>query len=112
MNVTSEHQEQLYEEGYVVIPEVLSVAEIASYRARLLELAAAERADGSGRVHSEGRGQHVRWLVNKGREFERLVAHPRVVPYFEHLLGPDYTLEYADLQPDLSRRRRPSLPHR
>ncbi|MCH2662390.1 phytanoyl-CoA dioxygenase family protein [bacterium] len=92
MTVSSKHQRQLDEEGYVVIPEVLSVAEIASYRARLLELAAAERADGSGRVHSEGRGQHVRWLVNKGREFERLVAHPRVVPYFEHLLGPDYTL--------------------
>ena len=44
------------------------------------------------RSHPTGRGQHVRWLVNKGREFERLVAHPRVVPYFEHLLGPDYTL--------------------
>jgi ectoine hydroxylase-related dioxygenase (phytanoyl-CoA dioxygenase family) len=92
MTVSSKHQRQLDEEGYVVIPEVLSVAEIASYRARLLELAAAERADGSGRVHSEGRGQHVRWLVNKGREFERLVAHPMVVPYFEHLQGPDYTL--------------------
>ena len=87
MTIPSKHQRQLDEEGYVVIPEVLSVAEIASYRARLLELAAAERADGSGRVHSEGRGQHVRWLVNKGREFERLVAHPMVVPYFEHLQG-------------------------
>ena len=92
MTISSKHQRQHDEDGYVVIPGVLSVAEIASYRARLLELAAAERADGSGRVHSEGRGQHVRWLVNKGREFERLVAHPRVVPYFEHLLGPDYTL--------------------
>ena len=48
MTVSSKHQRQLDEEAYVVIPEVLSVAEIASYRARLLELAAAERADGSG----------------------------------------------------------------
>ena len=34
MTVSSKHQRQLDEEGYVVIPEVLSVAEIASYRAR------------------------------------------------------------------------------
>ena len=40
MTVSSKHQRQLDEEAYVVIPEVLSVDEIASYRARLLELAA------------------------------------------------------------------------
>ena len=34
MNVTSEDQEPLYEEGYAVIPDVLSAAEITSYQAR------------------------------------------------------------------------------
>jgi hypothetical protein len=90
--ISAAEQTQLDEEGYVVIPEVLSPTEIEVYRPRLLELATAEREDGSGRVHSEGHGQHVRWLVNKGREFEQLVVHPRVVPYFEYMLGEDYTL--------------------
>ena len=46
----------------------------------------------SGRVHTSGKGQHVRWLVNKGKSYEKLVAHPKVVPYFEYMLGEDYTL--------------------
>ena len=91
-SISAAEQEQLDTEGWVVVPDVLSVAEIEVYRARLLDLAGAERADGSGRMHSDDHGQHVRWLMNKGREFEKLVAHPRVVPYFEHLLGQDYTL--------------------
>jgi len=91
-SISAAQQKQLDEEGYVVIPEVLSSSEIKAYRVRLLDLAAAERADGSARQHAEGKGQHVRWLVNKGQAFEKLVAHPKVVPYFEHLLGADYTL--------------------
>ena len=90
--ISPAQQKQLDAAGYVVIPEVLSDAEIKSYRARILALADAERADGSGREHTAGRGQHVRWLVNKGRDFEALVAHPKVVPCFEYLLGPDYIL--------------------
>ena len=50
---------------------------------RILELAEIEQQNGLGLVH---------WLVNKGKEFERLVAHPRVVPYFEYMLGSDYIL--------------------
>ena len=90
--ISPAQQKQLDAAGYVVIPDVLSAAEIESYRTQLLALAEAEREGGSGRVHTDGRGQHVRYWVNKGRDFEALVAHPKVVPYFEYLLGEDYTL--------------------
>ena len=73
-----------------IVPDVLSESEIDAYRIRLLELA--EREDGSARVHTDDHGQLVRWLVNKGEMFERLVAHPKMVPFFEYLLGDDYTL--------------------
>lgn len=92
MKIPPKHRQQLDEQGYVIIPDVLSESEIADYRAMLSRLAEQERADGSGRVHTQGRGQHVRWLVNKGEGFEKLVAHPKVVPYFEYMLGEDYTL--------------------
>ena len=92
MKISPEHRQQLDEQGYVIIPDVLSESEITHYRALLLRLAKQERGDGSSRVHTSGRGQHVRWLVNKGKPFEKLVAHPKVVPYFEYMLGEDYTL--------------------
>ena len=43
--ISPAQQKQLDAAGYVVIPEVLSDAEIKSYRARILALADAERAD-------------------------------------------------------------------
>ncbi|NKB71725.1 MAG: hypothetical protein GKR89_32015 [Candidatus Latescibacteria bacterium] len=92
MPLTPAQQRHLDDEGYIVIPEVLTPDEIAHYRTRLLELAASERADGSANLHTQDKGQLVRWLVNKGTEFERLLSHDKVVPFFEYLLGPDYIL--------------------
>lgn len=92
MGIPEAHQRQLDESGVIVIPDVLSQPEIDAYRARLLELAEKEREDGTAKIHTGGGGQHVRWLVNKGEMFERMLAHPKVDPYFEYLLGDDYTL--------------------
>jgi len=82
----------LDERGCILIPDVLSESEIHAYKARLLELAEEAKKEGSAIMHTNGKGQHVRWLVNKGEMFERLVAHPKVVPFFAYLLGADYTL--------------------
>ena len=92
MGIPEAHQRQLDETGFVIIPDVLTQPEIDAYKARLLELAELERQDGSARIHSDGDGQLVRWLVNKGEMFERMLAHPKVDPYFTYLLGDDYTL--------------------
>ncbi len=80
------------EQGYLVLENVLAPDEIAQYRRRILELAEAERADGTATQHTDDKGQLVRWLVNKGAEFERLLTHPTVTPVFEYLLGDDYIL--------------------
>ena len=92
MGITEAQKRQLDEEGCIVIPDVLSAEEIEMYRADLLRLAAAERQDGSALRHTNGYGQHVRWLANKGEIYERIVARPKVMPFFEYLLGEDYTL--------------------
>ncbi len=92
MAITQAQKKQLDEHGCIVIPNVLSKEEIAVYRTDLLRLAAQEKEEGSALRHTAGYGQHVRWLVNKGEMYERLVAHPKVMPFFEHLLGEDYTL--------------------
>ena len=92
MGISTEQQQQLDELGYTVIPDVLSETEIMVYRKRLLKLAKLEQEDKTANMHTENKGQLVRWLVNKGELFEKLVAHPKVVPYFEYMLGPDYIL--------------------
>ena len=92
MGISTEQQQQVDELGDTVIPDVLSETEIMVYRKRLLKLAKLEQEDKTANMHTENKGQLVRWLVNKGELFEKLVAHPKVVPYFEYMLGPDYIL--------------------
>ena len=77
MPIPEEQQRELDEKGCILIPDVLSQSEIEVYRARLLELAKQEQGDGSAILHTNEMGQHVRWLVNKGEMFERLIAHPK-----------------------------------
>ena len=71
MEISTEKQQQLDELGYTVIPDVLSGAEITIYRKQLLELAKLEREDKTANMHTENKGQLVRWLVNKGELFEK-----------------------------------------
>ncbi len=92
MEITEAQKKQLDEQGCIVIPDVFSEEEIVMYRADILRLAEQEKQDGSALRHTNDHGQHVRWLMNKGEIYEKLIAHPKVMPFFEHLLGADYTL--------------------
>ena len=78
-------QQQLDERGYVILPDVLSADEVGHFRQRILATAEQE----PGHVNPT---QHVRWLVNKGADFRRLLLHPAVDLWFRSLLGDDYTL--------------------
>ena len=92
MEISWTAQRQLDEVGYTIIPNVLAPDEIDVYRIQLLELSAVEQSNGLANIHTQGKGQLVRWLVNKGELFERLVVHSQITPYFEYMLGADYTL--------------------
>lgn len=92
MSITEEQKKQLDEQGCIVIPNVLSEEEVAMYRTDILRIAEQEKQNGAALRHTNDSGQHVRWLMNKGEIYEHLVAHPKVMPFFEHLLGADYTL--------------------
>jgi ectoine hydroxylase-related dioxygenase (phytanoyl-CoA dioxygenase family) len=85
---------QLDAEGYCIVPNVLSAAEVAALKSRLVEQAAGERAAGVA-FHDGGAGkpnQRVWMLVNKGRIFRDLMLHPIVGELIGHLLGPDFLL--------------------
>jgi ectoine hydroxylase-related dioxygenase (phytanoyl-CoA dioxygenase family) len=88
----AEARAQLDELGYCVVPDVLSRAEVAALKARLVEQAAGERAAGVA-FHDGGPSrpnQRVWMLLNKGRVFRDLMLHPIVEALMGHLLGPDF----------------------
>ncbi|MDE2486170.1 MAG: phytanoyl-CoA dioxygenase family protein [Alphaproteobacteria bacterium] len=88
----SQARRDLDERGYCIVPNVLSRAEIAALKDRLVEQAAGERARGVA-FHDGGPSrpnQRVWMLLNKGRVFRDLMLHPIVEALMGHLLGPDF----------------------
>jgi ectoine hydroxylase-related dioxygenase (phytanoyl-CoA dioxygenase family) len=81
---------QYHEQGYVILRDVLSSAEVDSLRAGLqpyLDL------DVHGRNNFEGeRTQRVYSLVGRGAVFERTAEHPAVLALLDALLHPGYLL--------------------
>ncbi len=102
--------------GYCLLAEALDPAQLAALRTRLEEQALAERQQGigyfdgapdqnwgafrnpDGSLRSDafnataGVNQRVWMLVNKGRAFIDLLAHPMARALVEHLLGDHYLL--------------------
>lgn len=83
--LTSEMKAELDEQGYLLLRDVLSPEEVAHYRRRILDL-------GNSEPDHVRLQQHVRWLVNKGADFRKILLHPRVDPIFRYLLGDGYIL--------------------
>ncbi len=81
---------QLADEGYVILPEVLTATELRELREALEPL---EQGRPMGRNNFEGERTHrVYSLVAKGEVFARLAEHPRVVALLDRVLLPNYLL--------------------
>jgi ectoine hydroxylase-related dioxygenase (phytanoyl-CoA dioxygenase family) len=81
---------RIREDGYVVLPELLSASELAEIRDALAPHLGRRAL---GRNNFEGHEtERVYSLVGKGAPFERLVEHPRVLAIVDALLDPGYLL--------------------
>ena len=81
---------QIREQGYAVIPELLSPTELAAIREALVPHLGRRAL---GRNNFEGfETERVYSLVGKGAVFERLVEHPRILALCDALLDPNYLL--------------------
>jgi len=82
--------EQLHEEGYVVLPEVLSPDALARVREQLDPYLQGEYP---GRNDFEGlRSERVYALLDKAPAIGELVGHPRTLGLIDQLLQPNYLL--------------------
>jgi ectoine hydroxylase-related dioxygenase (phytanoyl-CoA dioxygenase family) len=86
----------LAELGYCLIEGLLAGDRLAAIRARIVELAAAEVADGTDYVYEGGANQRVWTLLNKGDEFADLALDPTVTELMNHLLGYGFLLSNID----------------
>ena len=78
----------LEHDGYVILPDLLSEAELAEIRENVTPL-----LDKTGRNGFEGRAtQRVYSVLNKTRSCDRVVAHPRVLALLDRLFLPNYLL--------------------
>lgn len=85
---------QLDQQGYCIIPDVLTAEQVSGLRERLAQQAQGELARGvafrDGGPTSPN--QRVWNLVNKGRVFRDLMLHPVIEQLMSHLLGEDFLL--------------------
>jgi ectoine hydroxylase-related dioxygenase (phytanoyl-CoA dioxygenase family) len=84
---------QLDDEGYCVIPDVLSAEELATARQALDRAAAEDDAAGVAlRYGPNGANQRLWALLNRGEEFIHLATHPLALEIVRSGLGPDIQL--------------------
>lgn len=83
--------EDFERDGFCLIEDVLTPAEVTAIRARLVEVAAFEAAAGLNPGGAEGpRNQRVYALTHKGDEFIFLLEHPLLWAVMTHVLSPDF----------------------
>ncbi|MFQ5665460.1 MAG: phytanoyl-CoA dioxygenase family protein [Candidatus Binatia bacterium] len=86
------YRANLDEQGYCLVREALSAAEVNAVRDTVVRVAAAEIANGIDYVYENGSNQRVWVLLNKGRVFEELVQNEVALELIGHLLGPGFLL--------------------
>lgn len=79
--------QQLDELGYVLLPDVLDQATLDGLRARVELLFQREGEAAGAEFKQEPGARRLANLVNKGRIFQELIAHPAVLPLVEFVLG-------------------------
>ena len=85
--------ETLREQGWVVLPDVLSPAEVEAYRNAVMPVV---EANGRGRTDFEGRStDRVYALLGKCPEIAALAEHPRVLELGDAVMKPGYLLSSA-----------------
>src|ERR1700761_5956374 len=81
----------LDEHGYVLLEGLMSPAMLARVRARVVDQAAMEKAEGWASTY-DADSQGVINLLNKGAVFAELAECAPVLALLEHMLGPDMLL--------------------
>jgi hypothetical protein len=90
--LTDADRRQLDEDGYLVLPGLMTPALLGALRRRIDELFAEEGAGAGSEFKQEPEARLLANLVNKGDIFEDVILTPRVLECMAHILGPRFKL--------------------
>jgi ectoine hydroxylase-related dioxygenase (phytanoyl-CoA dioxygenase family) len=90
--MTSQEQEQLDRDGYVVLEACMDGDLLHGLRARILELFVEEGDRAGSEFKTEEHARRLANLVDKGEVFRRAIALPRMLEPVRHVLGGDCKL--------------------
>jgi len=90
--MTSPQQQQLDDQGYVVLPGCMPAAMLHELRGRILELFAEEGENAGQEFLKEEHAHRLANLVDKGEVFRRAIVLPEVLECVRHVLGPELKL--------------------
>lgn len=76
--------------GYILLPNLLSVAEAQQARDRVLHIAHQQRQAGT--LNQQGAKERIYGLIYQGEIFENMVQHPQVLSVIEAILGSEIIL--------------------
>src|SRR5690242_7992546 len=91
-------RKQLDEQGYLVLPGLMSQELLATLRKRIDELFAEEGERAGAEFKTEPGARRLANLVNKGRVFEEVILTPQVLEAMEHVLGPRFKLSSLNVR--------------
>jgi ectoine hydroxylase-related dioxygenase (phytanoyl-CoA dioxygenase family) len=89
---------QLDEQGYLVLPGLMSTALLERLRTRVEELFAEEGERAGSEFNQEPGARRLANLVNKGRVFEEVIVTPEVLEAMSHVLGPKFKLSSVNVR--------------
>jgi ectoine hydroxylase-related dioxygenase (phytanoyl-CoA dioxygenase family) len=96
--LTSSEKHQLEEQGYLVLPDFLSPAQVAEFNARVEQLFSEEGDHAGGEFKSEPGARRLANCVDKGELFEKVIETPKVLECIEAVLGPDFKLSSLNVR--------------
>lgn len=85
--LTQEEKKQLDEAGFVLLRDVLTREQVASFNARLDELLEEEGEQAGIEMHQEAGTERLARLINKDSRFNVCFTNPRVLAAVRHVLG-------------------------
>jgi ectoine hydroxylase-related dioxygenase (phytanoyl-CoA dioxygenase family) len=90
--VTPENIQELQEQGYTIVPQMIDPAWLEELRAAVAERMEIEGENAGAEFRKEANSQRLANLVDKGETFRRVVSHPELLAAAELVLGPDWKL--------------------
>ncbi len=90
--MTPEKIQELQEQGYTIVPQLIDPAWLEELRAAVAERMEIEGENAGAEFRKEANSQRLANLVDKGETFRRVVSHPELLAAAELVLGPDWKL--------------------